>query len=195
MPPLEANKQLARQLIDAIWNDGRPAEAEARLAPDFVNHSAPPGTPADRAAFLRTAATTRTTFPDFHVTVDDLVAEGELVVAHFTAQGTHQVAWAHPIIGPIAPGHGGAVARCAALPHRRGDGHRHLGLHRQPLTAAAAGGAAWAGGVDWLSRFAETVVPRPVHPPPATPAADRLDRALRFRFAGPSAPPAGPLPT
>jgi len=102
MPPLEATKQLARQLIDAIWNDGRLAEAEARLAPDFVNHSAPPGTPTDRAAFLRTAATTRTTFPDFRVTIEDLVAEGELVVAHFTAQGTHQVAWAHPIIGPIA---------------------------------------------------------------------------------------------
>ncbi len=102
MPPIEANKQLARQLIDAIWNDGRLAEAEARLAPDFVNHSAPPGTSTDRAAFLRTAATTRTTFPDFHVTVDDLVAEGDVVVAHFTAQGTHQVAWQHPIIGRIA---------------------------------------------------------------------------------------------
>jgi steroid delta-isomerase-like uncharacterized protein len=98
----EANKQLARQLIEAIWNDGRLAEAEAWLAADFINHSAPPGTPQDRAAFLRTAATTRTIFPDFHVTVDDLVAEGELVVAHFTAQGTHEVAWQHPIIGPIA---------------------------------------------------------------------------------------------
>jgi steroid delta-isomerase-like uncharacterized protein len=102
MPPLEPTKQLARQLIDAIWNDGRLAEAEPVLAADFVNHSAPPGTPADRAAFLRTAATTRTTFPDFRVTIDDLVAEGELVVAHFMAQGTHQVAWEHPIIGPIA---------------------------------------------------------------------------------------------
>jgi predicted ester cyclase len=98
----EANKALARQVIDVVWNEGALADAEPLLAPDFVNHSAPPGAATDWAAFLRTAATTRTTFPDFHVTVDDLVAEGDLVVAHFTAQGTHQVAWQHPIIGPIA---------------------------------------------------------------------------------------------
>jgi steroid delta-isomerase-like uncharacterized protein len=98
----EADKQLALRLIESIWNAGDLAEAEALLSPDFVNHSAPPGTPPDRAGFLRTAVTTRTTFPDFHVTVDDLVAEGDLVVAHFTARGTHQVAWEHPIIGRIA---------------------------------------------------------------------------------------------
>ncbi len=102
MTPTEANKQLGQQVIDAIWNDGRLADAEMLLASDFVNHSAPAGTPTDRAAFLRTAATTRTTFPDFHVTIDDLVAEADLVVAHFTARGTHQVAWQHPIIGSIA---------------------------------------------------------------------------------------------
>jgi steroid delta-isomerase-like uncharacterized protein len=98
----EADKQLVLRLIEAIWNAGDLAEAEALLAPDFVNHSAPPGTPPDRAGFLRTSVTTRTTFPDFHVKVDDLIAEGDLVVAHFTARGTHQVAWEHPIIGRIA---------------------------------------------------------------------------------------------
>ncbi len=102
MPSTEASKQLVQQLIEVVWNEGRLAEAEALLAPDFVNHNAPAGTPADRTAFLRAAATTRTTFPDFHVTVEDLIAEDDLVVAHFTAHGTHQVAWEHPIIGPIA---------------------------------------------------------------------------------------------
>ena len=102
MTPTESTKQLAQQVIDLIWNEGRLDEAEALLAADFVNHGAPPGTPADRAGFLRTAAATRTTFPDFRVTVEDLVAEDGLVVAHFTAQGTHQAAWEHPIIGRIA---------------------------------------------------------------------------------------------
>jgi steroid delta-isomerase-like uncharacterized protein len=102
MTPTETTKDLARRLIDLIWNEGRLAEAEELLAADFVNHSAPPGTPADRTAFLRTAAATRTTFPDFRVMVEDVVAEGDLVVAHFTARGTHQGAWEHPIIGRIA---------------------------------------------------------------------------------------------
>ena len=95
-------KQLARRLIDLLWNEGRLDEAEALLAADFVNHSAPPGAPADRAGFLRGAATTRTTIPDLRVTVEALVAEDDVVVAHFTAQGTHQEAWEHPIIGRIA---------------------------------------------------------------------------------------------
>ena len=102
MTSTETTKQLAQQLIDLIWNEGRLDEAEALVAADFVNHGAPPGAPADRAAFLRAAATTRTVFPDFRVTVEDLVAEGEVVVAHFTAHGTHREAWEHPIIGRIA---------------------------------------------------------------------------------------------
>ena len=102
MTSTEANKALVRQLIDAVWNSGTLAGVDELVAPDFVNHSAAPGTPPDREGFKQTAATTRTTFPDFHVTVEDLVAEGDLVVAHFTARGTHQLAWEHPIIGRIA---------------------------------------------------------------------------------------------
>jgi steroid delta-isomerase-like uncharacterized protein len=102
MTTTEENKALVRQVIDAVWNEGALAAAEGVLAPAFINHSAPPGQPADRSGFLRSAASIRTTFPDFRVTVEDLVAEGELVVAHFTARGTHQLAWEHPIIGRIA---------------------------------------------------------------------------------------------
>ena len=102
MTSTEANKALVRQLIDAVWNTGTLAVVDELVAPEFVNHSAPPGTPPDREGFKQTAASTRTTFPDFHVTVEELVAEGDLVVAHFTARGTHQLAWEHPIIGRIA---------------------------------------------------------------------------------------------
>ena len=32
----------------------------------------------------------RNAFPDFHMTIDDLIAEGPYVVARFTETGTHQ---------------------------------------------------------------------------------------------------------
>ena len=32
----------------------------------------------------------RTTFPDLQVTVDDLIAEGDQIVARWTARGTHR---------------------------------------------------------------------------------------------------------
>ena len=102
MASVEANKALVRRFIEAVWNEGALAAVDELVMPDFVNHSAPPGTPADRVGLMQTVATTRTTFPDFHVTVEELVAEGDLVVAHFTARGTHQLAWEHPIIGRIA---------------------------------------------------------------------------------------------
>ena len=102
MASVEANKALVRRFIEAVWNTGALAVVDELVTPDFINHSAPPGTPADREGFTRTAVTTRTTFPDFHVTVEELVAEDNLVVAHFTARGTHQLAWEHPIIGRIA---------------------------------------------------------------------------------------------
>ena len=102
MASVEANKALVRRFIEAVWNEGALAAVDELVTPDFVNHSAPPGTPADRTGFMQTAATTRTTFPDFHVTVEELVAEGDLVVAHFTARGTHQWAREHPSIGRIA---------------------------------------------------------------------------------------------
>ena len=102
MASIEANKALVRRFIEAVWNEGALAAVDELVMPDFVNHSAPPGTPADREGFKQTAAMTRALFPDFRVTLEELVAEGDVVVAHFTARGTHQRAWEHPIIGRIA---------------------------------------------------------------------------------------------
>lgn len=99
---VEENKAIVRHFVEALWNKGDLSTADALLAPDFVNHSARAGTPADREAFQQSAALTRTTFPDFHVTIDDLIGEGDKVAARFTARGTHQVEWLHPIVGPIA---------------------------------------------------------------------------------------------
>jgi steroid delta-isomerase-like uncharacterized protein len=98
---VEENKALVRRFVEALWNAGDLTVVDDLVAPDFVNHSAAPGTRADREGFRQAAARTRALFPDFHVTVEELIAEGEAVVVRFTARGTLQLAWEHPIIGPI----------------------------------------------------------------------------------------------
>jgi steroid delta-isomerase-like uncharacterized protein len=55
-----------------------------------VNHSAPPGVPADREGgkiFLQAFAAA---YPDAHYTVDDMIAEGDQVVTKKTLSGTNQ---------------------------------------------------------------------------------------------------------
>ena len=44
----------------------------------------------------------RTAFPDYHLAIEQQVAEDDRVATVWTGQGTHQGTWASPI-GPIAP--------------------------------------------------------------------------------------------
>jgi steroid delta-isomerase-like uncharacterized protein len=48
--------------------------------------SAPPGI----AGFIYAVQLLHASFPDLRITVDDLIAEGDKVVARLTARGTHQ---------------------------------------------------------------------------------------------------------
>ena len=87
--PAEANKDVVRRFIGAV-NGGDLAAVEALLAPDYLDHSLPPGTPPDRAGFLRFLAGCRRTFPDARWTTEDLLAEGDKVAGRVTFRGTHR---------------------------------------------------------------------------------------------------------
>jgi steroid delta-isomerase-like uncharacterized protein len=70
---------------------GNLALLEELAAEDIVDHSAAvmgwlPG----RAGFKQHVIWFRTALPDLHITVDDMVAEGNRVVAFWTARGTHE---------------------------------------------------------------------------------------------------------
>jgi len=83
------HKAIPRRFFDEVGNKGNVEAIDALVSPDFINHSLRTGLSSDRDGFKRTWATFRAVFPDFHVTVDDAIAEGEKVVVRLTNRGTH----------------------------------------------------------------------------------------------------------
>ena len=88
---IEQSKALVRQMVEEMFNRGNLSRAEEFLAPDFVEHEElPPGIPRGREGVKQLTATLRSAFPDFHATIDDIVAEGDKVVIRQTWSGTHK---------------------------------------------------------------------------------------------------------
>jgi steroid delta-isomerase-like uncharacterized protein len=90
---LDENKKVVRQILEEFWLGGNVAVLDELLAPDCVNYeqSNPElrGKEACRqwANDLRLA--NRQGFPDFDITVEDLVAEGDKVAKRWVFRGTH----------------------------------------------------------------------------------------------------------
>jgi predicted ester cyclase len=86
----EANKLAFRRAYEEVFNQGNLAVVDEVIAEDFVNREEHPATTLPGPEAIRTAATMlRAAFPDLHFTVEDLVAEGELVAGRLTMRGTH----------------------------------------------------------------------------------------------------------
>ncbi len=74
-------------LMDDVFNRGDLRTVDGLIAADFHNHEAPdrPGP----AGFAATAVWLRSAFPDYHAELEELVVEGDLMVARLTVTGTH----------------------------------------------------------------------------------------------------------
>ena len=87
----EENKDIVRRTIEELWNKGNMAVADELHAANFVNHD-PCGTPetVNLEAYKQGIIDTRTDFPDFHATIEEMIAEGDKVVTRWTCTGTHK---------------------------------------------------------------------------------------------------------
>jgi steroid delta-isomerase-like uncharacterized protein len=83
----EENKALDRRSYEE-FNKHNWAGVEEDLAPDYVVHF--PGADMDVAGMKQLTTALWTAFPDAHVVVEDLIAEGDKVVSRATFRGTHQ---------------------------------------------------------------------------------------------------------
>ncbi len=85
---LEENKQVLRRLCEQVWNKGDMVAADEILAEnftDYVNFDAPWNRERYKLAWTRS----RTGLPDLHGTIENLVAEGDMVAGWITFRGTH----------------------------------------------------------------------------------------------------------
>jgi steroid delta-isomerase-like uncharacterized protein len=85
----EENKTTVLKAFEAV-NQQDLAAMDELMASDFYSHSVPPGMPPTRESHKQALSSLFSAFPDYHVTVEDMVAEADKVVARLTVRGTHR---------------------------------------------------------------------------------------------------------
>ncbi len=85
----KSNKTLVRRYFDDVWNARDLAATDDLFAADFRDPTAPPRIPPGPAGARDFVAENVARLPDIQYTVHDLIAEGDIVVATWTARGTN----------------------------------------------------------------------------------------------------------
>jgi steroid delta-isomerase-like uncharacterized protein len=87
---IEENKTIVRQTLEGFWNAHDVAAADKFFAADLANHDPLAPNVTGLEALKAFAGTLFAAFPDFHVVIDDEVAEGDKVAKIWTLHGTQQ---------------------------------------------------------------------------------------------------------
>jgi predicted ester cyclase len=82
----EENRAILHLFFEEVFNQKNPAALEKYFAPDMVENNLPPEGIEAHQQFLSMYFNA---FPDLTVTVEDIVAEGDKVVARVSYRGTH----------------------------------------------------------------------------------------------------------
>jgi len=97
---IEQNKKLLRRMVDEVLNRKNLDAISDLVADDYIDHNAAQGQPQGIQAFIQARINRNTAFPDWHVTLNDVIAEDDKIVARATGRGTHQ----GPCMGVAATG-------------------------------------------------------------------------------------------
>jgi steroid delta-isomerase-like uncharacterized protein len=101
----DQNKAVYRRFIQEAFNKGNLDVLDEVLAPNYVYRDAPPGTPAGAEGIRQVVTMFRNAFPDLTITIEDQVAESDLVASRTVMRGTQR----GPIFGIPASGNRVAV--------------------------------------------------------------------------------------
>lgn len=87
----EANKALARRVMEQVWNQGNMAAVDELFTPTAVIHGRTAAEDIQGAdGFKQYVTQLRTTFPDLRLAIQDQIAEGDKVANRFTMHGTQK---------------------------------------------------------------------------------------------------------
>src|ERR1700690_2180446 len=83
------NKEVTRRFSAEVWGEGNAALADELIAPDLVEHTPFPAPAPGLAGHKMGLAMFRSAFPDLKLTVDDVMAEGDMTFLLWHGDGTH----------------------------------------------------------------------------------------------------------
>ena len=85
----EQHKSAARNFIERDLNQKDLTALDVYFSPSLTDHALPPGLPPGREGRKLFASALLAAFPDLHVQLDDMVADGDKLVSRYTVHGTH----------------------------------------------------------------------------------------------------------
>jgi len=89
----EENQSLVRHYVDQFVNRGNMAVADEILSPDYRRYISPSTPPLTAEQQKQRIAGMRAAFPDLHVSVEDMITEGDRVAFRGVVRGTQQGAF------------------------------------------------------------------------------------------------------
>ena len=87
----EENKTLSRRVLEEVFSAGNLDVVDEIYSEEHVHHD--PAMPEEghgREHFKEFASMYRSAFPDVHVEIEDMIAEGDRVATRWVASGTHE---------------------------------------------------------------------------------------------------------
>ncbi len=90
---IEENKVIMSRFLEEVFNKKNLAAIDAFIAPNQVDHTLPPFLPTTPEGTKRAIDLFLKAFPDVHLTVEDMIAEGDKVVTRYTSRGTQRGAF------------------------------------------------------------------------------------------------------
>jgi len=86
----EENKRLILEHYESFVCQQDADAMREQLAPDFLDHEMPPGTPRGPEGAIQLRAMLHNAFPDLKIEVEDIVAEADRVAVRARWSGTHR---------------------------------------------------------------------------------------------------------
>src|SRR5260370_2917815 len=87
----EQNKAIVRRLFEELWNKGNLSLADQLFTPNYTHHdSSSPDFGHGPESERKRATLYRTAFPDLRLTIEDLIAEDDTVMARCPCPGPPQ---------------------------------------------------------------------------------------------------------
>ena len=85
----ETNKIANRRFYEEVINQKKLAVVDEVAGPNYISHGFPAGLPPGREGLKLFVGAFHAAFPDGHLTIDQMIAEGDTVATRLTFHGTH----------------------------------------------------------------------------------------------------------